>query len=55
MLAVTAIALWQDFLRIPPEQRAVPEASAELWAAGWKADELSNAADMASCHAAGLK
>jgi hypothetical protein len=36
MLAVTAIALCQDFLRIPLEQRAVPEASAELWAAGWK-------------------
>lgn len=36
MLAVSAIALWQDVIGIPPEQRVVPEASAEVWAAGWK-------------------
>lgn len=37
MLAVSAIALGQGFLGIPPEQLVVPEASAELWAALWKA------------------
>ena len=40
MLAVSAIALWQGFLGIPPEQLVVPEASAELWAALWKAAGL---------------
>jgi hypothetical protein len=40
MLAVSAIAFSQDFLGIPPEQLVVPEASAELWAALWKAAGL---------------
>jgi hypothetical protein len=40
MLAVSAIAFLQDFLGIPPEHLVVPEASAELWAALWKAAGL---------------
>ena len=41
MLAVSAIAFSESVLGSPPEQRVVPEAPADVWAAGWSAAGLA--------------